>query len=71
MTNEKFNEDWRAGIIDMLRNRPGYVTMKEISDDIGVSIDWLKKLAIGNIADPGIVKMQKLYKHLAKRNPNI
>lgn len=48
----------------LVRNRPVTVTYAMIAAETGVSAHWLKMFASGNITDPGVNKIEKLYEYL-------
>lgn len=41
-------------------------SMRIIAEEAGVGQDWLKKLKAGEISDPGVTKIERLYRALSK-----
>ena len=46
-------------------------TLPEIYRDTGIPFYWLRKFARGEIQDPSVNRVQKLYEHLSGRLLNI
>ena len=59
----------RDEVIDRLNNRPVWLTFVEIEAKTGVPESWLKELAKGTIADPGVCRVQTVKAFLDSRIP--
>jgi hypothetical protein len=51
--------------LQMLRDRPKGLNMRQIADDTGLGYDWLRSLNSGRIPNPGVQKIEKLHDYLA------
>lgn len=51
--------------LDLLRNHR-QKTLREIEDATELPYYWLRKMASGEIADPGVNRVQKLYEYLSQ-----
>lgn len=53
--------------VELLRLRPRTLTLPMIAKDIGVSPYWLSMLVNGQIPNPSVVKIERLYCYLTKK----
>jgi predicted transcriptional regulator len=51
--------------LNLLASTP--LTTKEISDGAGVQQRWLQKLIAGKYADPGVNKVERVFKFLSSK----
>lgn len=49
----------------LLANRPVTITLKDISEETGIHIRWLKDLCANKPKNPGVNPTQKLYEFLS------
>lgn len=50
----------------LLNNRPASLTLDEIATELNVSVQWLRLLSKGKIANPGVNTVETLNKFLTK-----
>ncbi len=53
--------------LQLLKDRPHTLTFQKIETETEIKIPWLSKFVIGEIKDPSVNKIQKLYEFLAKQ----
>lgn len=53
-------------VLNLLNNRPHWLTYTVIAESIDVSVDWLKKLSSGKISNPGVVTIERLKDYLTE-----
>jgi hypothetical protein len=51
--------------LDLVRNRPPSLTLAQIAEGAGVSLDWLKSYATGRVASPGVDNVEKVWTFLS------
>ncbi len=51
--------------LNLLRNRPKWMSFTTIEKETGISKDWLKKFSQGKISNPGVNTIQELYEYLS------
>lgn len=49
--------------IELVRAR-GEMTLRQVADGAGVDFEWLSKFSRGEIADPGVQKVQRVHDFL-------
>lgn len=52
---------------ELLDNRPKGVTFKRIAEETQLSMSWLSHFAADNCDDPGVIKIETLWRYLSKR----
>jgi len=52
-----------AETLDRLRRTE--IPLTQLSSETGLNLNWLKKIKSGSIADPGVRKIERLYKFLS------
>lgn len=50
----------------LVKNRPRPQTYGVISEATGIPVEFLQNLMAGRIKDPGVIRIERLYNHLAK-----
>lgn len=50
----------------LLRERPKTLSLRQIAEDTGLGVEWIKKVLYEEDMDPGVNKVQTLYEYLAK-----
>lgn len=58
------NETLLARTLALLKERRASVPLPRIASETGLHYEWLKKLAYGQIPDPGVTKIERLYAYL-------
>ena len=68
-TSQTLLDTTLAMLADVWGGRPGQggLTAAQIADGAGVRREWLRKLAHGHIANPGVIGIQKVHDFLASR----
>jgi hypothetical protein len=56
----------------LLKTRPKHITFQLISEETGLTIDWIESLLYrkekpGKLFDPGVRRIEKLYNYLAEK----
>lgn len=59
----------RDEVIERLKNRPLWLSFKDIEENTGIPVSWLKALATDRIADPGVCRIQTVKAYLDSRIP--
>jgi hypothetical protein len=54
--------------LELIQNRSVKLKLVQIAKDTGLSESWLQAFSYGDIPDPSVNKIQKLYEYLTK-NP--
>ena len=63
-----YNEsEWLATTLNLLRNRPVWLTLTTIAIDTGVPVGWIKELSRGAIKEPSVVRIQALHTYLSDK----
>ena len=57
--------------LDLLKNRPRTITFKIISEETGLSDGWLREFVSGRKKELGVVKVERLYTFLSKKQINL
>ncbi|MBL4869170.1 MAG: hypothetical protein JKY67_22645 [Pseudomonadales bacterium] len=52
--------------LNLLQNVKGVKSRRSISSETGLDYEWLQKLAQGKIEDPGVKKIERLFKYLSE-----
>lgn len=52
----------------LLNERPRKLLLANISFETGLTVPWLKKFAIGEIENPSVNRIQKLYEFLTGKS---
>lgn len=55
---------WHKATVTLLQNRPRTLTLEVIAKKTNTNIHWLERLARDEIPEPGINKVQRVYKFL-------
>lgn len=58
------NESLLARTLALLKNRRESMPLPRIAKESGLNYEWLKKLSYGQIPDPGVIKIEKLFAYL-------
>lgn len=53
--------------VELLQNRPAWMTLKAISEATKIPEGWLKMLAQDKIEEPSVVRIEALYNHLSNQ----
>lgn len=59
--------DFRDKTIELLNNRPVWLTIKIISEETTIPEGWLKMFSQLKISDPGVNRVETLNKYLIKK----
>jgi len=51
----------------MLANRPSTLSLRQIAEDTGLNVNWLRKFLDDAMPDPGVNKVQTLHEYLMSR----
>lgn len=71
MSDKERKSRLRDKVLELLENRPHRTTLKDIADGAGVKEPWLKRLAAGNIGEPGVCKIEAVYAFLTGKNIDV
>ena len=59
----------RAVTFDLLRHRPASITLKQVAEETGLSLPWVKLFHLrGNKCSASIDKVETLYKYLSGKS---
>lgn len=50
--------------LDLVKRRPRNLSFRMISEKTGLSVHWLRKYNEGDIVEPGVCKIERLYEFL-------
>lgn len=59
------HSDLKATVIEMLANRPHYMSLTTIEAATGIPSRWIGKIANDRIEDPSVVRIEILYRYLS------
>lgn len=59
---------WANSVIQKLKNRPHYITFKEIEAETGVSRQYLRRLSSGEVTEPSVYKLDAISKYFEERD---
>lgn len=52
--------------LELLRNRPARISLKDIANDTGLTEGWLSMFSRDKIIDPSYTRLETLYEYLIK-----
>lgn len=55
--------------ITLLRNRPRTLTFEMIAKETATTVHWLERLAADGFEEPGVNKIERLYRYLTNYKP--
>lgn len=58
---------WRDKTKDLFINRPAWLTIEVMSNDLNISPQWLRAFGRGAIENPGVNTVEKLNLYLTKK----
>ncbi|CUS06494.1 putative DNA-binding protein [Acinetobacter phage Loki] len=59
-----YDSIWANTVLEMLKEKPTYVSYEEIAERSGVGIGFINTFATGKVKSPSITRVEKLYNTL-------
>lgn len=53
-------------VIELLKARPYGVSFRQLEEETNIPQGWINRLQQGKIAEPSVVRVEKLYEHLSE-----
>lgn len=57
----------RDQAIELYNGRPSYIKAREVSDALGISMEWLRMFSAGKIPNPGVNTVENLIIYINSR----
>lgn len=57
--------------VEAIANRPRLITYDVIAEECGVTVRWLQQFTSGNIADPGVAKVEAVYEFVTGKKLDV
>ena len=62
----KLRTTLRDKTLELLKNRPAFITLEKIAEETGLGSRWLSMFNNGRISKPSVNAIQTLYEYLTK-----